>query len=137
MVNRWVAELNPGGVLIVDDADAIETDVPVFARYIEVGEALIASQGGDLWAGRALGAGRYGAEVVRNEVVELPLANAEAAGWFRHNPRTIWEREQVVLDMVAPDERAAIADEMDRIAESNDRCEGSTYHLRRLVLRRP
>ena len=44
LVNRWVAELSPGGVLIVDEADAIETEVPVFARSIEVAEALIASQ---------------------------------------------------------------------------------------------
>jgi trans-aconitate 2-methyltransferase len=136
LVGRWVSELQPDGLIIIDEPDAIETEIPVFRRYLEVAEALVASQGGDLWVGRTLARGSYDADIVRNEVVELPVTNAEAAGWFRHNPRTVWEREPVVLDMVPPAERAAVADEMDRIAESGESQPGLSYSLRRLVLRR-
>src|SRR5207248_9952028 len=54
LVARWAAEVERGGLLMMEEAETIQTDDPVFKRYIALVEATLASQSNRLFAGAAL-----------------------------------------------------------------------------------
>ncbi|HEX6488509.1 MAG TPA: class I SAM-dependent methyltransferase [Candidatus Dormibacteraeota bacterium] len=57
-LETWAGELRHGGVLLVDEVEAITTDEPVFARYLELAAGLIGKRGGRLYVGAELEAAR-------------------------------------------------------------------------------
>jgi len=57
LVDAWTGGLRPGRLLFLDELQAIDTDNPVFQRYLEVNSALIRSQGADLYVGKTLADG--------------------------------------------------------------------------------
>jgi trans-aconitate 2-methyltransferase len=56
VLRRWFAALAPGGVLVVEEVDRIDTEDTVFAPYLEITTGLMASRGGSLYAGPELSA---------------------------------------------------------------------------------
>jgi ubiquinone/menaquinone biosynthesis C-methylase UbiE len=136
LVNRWVKELPLNGMLLIEECEAIDTQIPVFREYIKVASDLIASAGGFLYAGKILSQGAYEAEVLCNEVISIPASNSTVAAWFYINTTTLWEREQYVLDTTSPEKRKRISNEILKIRDSGDMATGSTWKLRRIVLRK-
>ncbi len=136
LVNQWVQQLNVNGVLLIEETDAIDTEIGVFKKYVQVTEGLIASQGGFLYAGRLLADARYDAEVVCNRPVSIPVPNSICASWYYPNTVSVWEREGYIKERVSEKERGKIADEILEIQDSGDMTQGITWTLRRLVLRR-
>ena len=55
IVARWATQLNPGGLLLIEEVETIRTTHPVFARYLQIVEAMLASQSNRLYAGAAGG----------------------------------------------------------------------------------
>jgi trans-aconitate 2-methyltransferase len=136
LVNLWTTQLEPGGRLLIDELEGIDTDVPVFKDYLAVNEALVASQGASLYVGSLLAAGEYGAHILLNECVELPVPNGTVATWFLPNTLTVWKEDPFVLERVLPSRREEISSEIRRIKESGDPREGNTWQMRRLVLQK-
>ena len=56
VLRRWFSALAPGGVLVVEEVDRIDTDDAVFVPYLEVTTGLMASRGGSLYVGPELSA---------------------------------------------------------------------------------
>jgi trans-aconitate methyltransferase len=135
LVNRWVEELPAGGVIFIEEAEAIDSDIPVFAEYIKVAADMIASAGGYLYAGEILSKGAYNAEVLHNESFAIKPANSTVAAWFHINTVTLWEQEQFVFDTVSPADRRRISKGIQVIRDSGDMGSGITWKLRRLILR--
>lgn len=136
LVNFWTTQLEPGGRLLVDELEGIETEVPVFEEYLSVNEALVASQGASLYVGGNLAEGSYDSEVLCNECVEIPVPNGTVATWFLSNTLTIWKEDPFVLERVAPDRRREISDEIRRIKETGDPRMANSWKMRRLVLQK-
>jgi SAM-dependent methyltransferase len=136
LANRWVNELPLNGTLLIEECEAIDTQIPVFREYIKVASDLIASAGGFLYAGRILSQGVYEADVLCNEVVAIPAPNSTVASWFHINTTTLWESEQYVLDTTTAETRKRISDEILKIRDSGDTSTGSIWKLRRLVLKK-
>jgi len=135
LVNRWAAELAPGGILLIEETDGIDTEVAVFRRYLEVNADLIRSQGAELFVGPTLGKGRYEHEVLLNRRVTMPVANSLAATWFFPNTVTVWREDAHVRSTVKAGERKAISEQLARIRDSGDVRRDITWHIRRLVIR--
>jgi trans-aconitate 2-methyltransferase len=136
LVSRWTKEMPVNGMLFIEECEAIETEISVFRQYIKVSSDLIASAGGYLYAGELLSSGVYEAEVLCNEVAALPASNSTVAAWFYINTTTLWERDQYVLDTINPEKRKRISNEILKIRDSGDMSMGSTWKLRRLVLKK-
>ena len=109
LINRWVMGLNPGGILFVEETEAVESELPLFQKYLEVNRRLVASQGTELFIGSALGEGKYQGDLRLNDCRELPVPDRTAAVWF------YLERD---LDLgeraVCPGKRAGSGPEKDR-----------------------
>jgi SAM-dependent methyltransferase len=71
VVDRWRGELAPGGVLLLDELEDIQPPPGVLRDYEELVTALVASEGADMYAGRAL-AGLGGEPVAFD--VDAPVA---------------------------------------------------------------
>ncbi len=53
-VQRWISQLAPGGHLLVEETEAIESAHPVIRQYLEIVAALLESRGADLYIGKRL-----------------------------------------------------------------------------------
>ncbi|MCK5420534.1 MAG: class I SAM-dependent methyltransferase [Deltaproteobacteria bacterium] len=136
LINRWIGEVQDSGILFIEELEDVTTEVKVFQKYLKINADLIASQGANLYVGTTLSKGRYNADVICNEYVTIQVANFTAATWFLPNTLTIWRKEQYILDRVTQAEREEISTAISQIKESGDAREGSTWKIRRLVLKR-
>ncbi|HET6793753.1 MAG TPA: class I SAM-dependent methyltransferase, partial [Acidimicrobiales bacterium] len=50
----WLTQLRPGGRLVIEEDDAIATDVATLSAYDDLAASLVAHRGGDLLVGRRL-----------------------------------------------------------------------------------
>jgi trans-aconitate 2-methyltransferase len=53
-VTAWAGELAPGGMVVVEEPERIDTDDADFRRYLELADAVVADRGGDLYVGHDL-----------------------------------------------------------------------------------
>ncbi|MBN1867222.1 class I SAM-dependent methyltransferase [Candidatus Sumerlaeota bacterium] len=136
IVRRWVGQLAVGGVLVVEEVEAVETDVEVFRRYLSTNEILVASQGARLFVGAELAGRDYGARVVLDDCPALPVADSQAATWFLPNTQTIWRENACVLERWSPREIEEISNALSELANSDDRRSRTVWKMRRIVLRR-
>lgn len=116
LVNRWAQQLAPGGVLLIEELEAVDTQVPTLRRYLEVNTALIASQGAELFVGATLARGTYEGRLLCNAPTHFPVPTCRAASWFLGNVSTIWQTDAFIHSRVPPAERDAIRAELTRLA---------------------
>src|SRR5262249_42487666 len=87
ILRGWFAAVAPGGVLVVEEVDRIDTDDPVFAPYLAITTGLMASRGGSLYVGGDLAAAArgLGGRVEVDESVPVEPAPGVVATMFGLN----------------------------------------------------
>jgi SAM-dependent methyltransferase len=132
---RWVGDLRPGGTLVVEEPEAIDTADPDFRRYLELATAVVADRGGDLYVGRRLAAlgPPPGARAVLNREVPLAVTAGAAARIFSLNLAT-WRHDPAVAGVAGPEETA------DLLARLHDRVGDASagvirWHMRQVAIR--
>jgi len=130
----WVDQLAPGGVLVVEEPERIDTDDADFRRYLELASAVVGARGGDLYAGRVLDDAIPGsAQVVARRCTALDVPAGRAATIFSLNLAT-WRDDPAVAAVAGPDETAELADRLQR--RGPDTSTGVIgWWMRQLVLR--
>ena len=123
-------------MLVIEEVEAIDTEIPVFQKYLGITASLLSSQGTDLYIGKTLGSADYSSEVVCNELATIAVANSLAAAWFYPNTVTIWDEDEFITKNYSPSQRKDISDELAKIIESNDHKQEITWKMRRVVLKR-
>jgi len=109
LLRRWLGELVPGGRLLAEEVEAMETDEPVFRRYLGVVERMLGARGHRNDIGPELAAFRpAGARVVCSRVAETTPDPRFAARMFRAN-LAVWADDPAAADEA--DELAAALDE--------------------------
>ena len=96
VVKRWATQVNPGGVMMIEETEAIRTTQAVFARYLKTVEAMLASQSNRLYAGsllRALDCPRDLRPLLNLRTVQV--RSSDAARIFAQNLRT-WKDSEFV-----------------------------------------
>jgi trans-aconitate 2-methyltransferase len=132
VVASWTTQLAPGGVLLLDDLEAIETDEPACRAYLdEVAVPVVRSQGGVLLVGPALHAMADPPVTQRthDEVASFTPSAATSARIFAMNLAVLTERGEI-----AP--RPDLAAELDAVASGRVHGEPVTWRMRQLALRR-
>lgn len=136
LIDDWLRELAPGGLLLLEEVEDIRTDVEVFQRYLEVNTELVASQNARLFVGEEIAAGNYSHAALVNEPVYVPVSVTSAAAMFYPNTVSIWEEEESVLNRLSPDERVDIASALRHLAESSPEADTVQWTMRRMVFPR-
>jgi SAM-dependent methyltransferase len=132
----WAAGLAPGGMLVVEEPERIDTDDTDFRRYLELATVVVADRGGDLYAGRHLvdlGPGP-GTSVVVQQDAALEVTAGQAAGIFSLN-LSIWGTDPVLAGTVAQGEVAALLTRL-RDRRADPATGVIRWHMRQVVMAR-
>ena len=81
----WRGELRPGGRLLLDEVERIDSQDPVFVRYLELVRNMLRARGQELEIGPRLDAATRSAPRAHDELRELTLPAARAAEMFAPN----------------------------------------------------
>jgi hypothetical protein len=133
-VAAWASELAPGGMVVVEEPERIDTDDGDFLRYLELAGAVVAARGGDLYVGHELLGltAAPGTSIAVQQDAPLEVAAGAAASIFSLN-LGIWG-DDPVLEAVA--EPGAIAALLARLRERrSDPATGVIrWHMRQVVM---
>lgn len=134
LFKNWITVLNPGGIICIDELEAIFTEIPVFNRYLEINNALIHSQGAELFIGKHLDNYLNGYKIQINQSDIIPVPDSIAAGWFYPNTIGIWKTEEFVQNFAGKDEREAISKELLNIHNKQVKASNITWKMKRIIL---
>jgi len=97
VVTKWATQLEGGGLLLLEETEAIHTANPVFTRYLRIVEAMLAEQSNQLYAGRMVAslASPGGLKSTVSELHGLPVRNSDAARMFASNLNALKDSESV------------------------------------------
>lgn len=118
-VAAWASQLAPGGQLLVDEVEWIETTHPVLARYEETVVGLVASRGAPMYAGPIVDALREGSgwRQESSRVRIVPVATSAAARMYSMNLAT-WRDDPHIRERHAPDAIEQLARDLETLTES-------------------
>jgi SAM-dependent methyltransferase len=132
----WAGQLRPGGVLVVEEPEHIDTDDGDFRRYLELASAMVADRGGDLYAGRLLAEAPPipSTTAVVHRCAPLDVPAGRAATIFALNLST-WAGDEALASVASPGETAELAARLER--RRGDSSTGVIgWGMRQLVLER-
>jgi SAM-dependent methyltransferase len=139
VVDIWCSALAPGGRLLLDEVEHIDTDVRAFATYLEVSGAMIRHHGAELYVGRVLRdlSPPDGCEIVVSRTATIGPTTTAVARLFAMNLVT-WRHDPYVVAEVAGDRIDQLTADLDELVEVVDHpARGRiTWTHRQLVLRR-
>lgn len=97
VVTNWGTQLRPGGVLLMEETEWIETDNPAFATYLDIVEAMLEHQSNQLYVGRVLDGLVCGRILKKrmSRVHRFRATNKDAVTMFSMNIRT-WKHNPFV-----------------------------------------
>jgi SAM-dependent methyltransferase len=112
VVARWITQLVPGGVVLLDEIEELRTEEPAFTEYLPIAMGVVERSGGRLLAGPELGAMSEppGARRIGDDVITLDATAAEVAPIFGMNLRVLAERGEIEPRPRLERELAAIAE---------------------------
>ena len=97
IIETWVGQLRPGGVLLIEEVEFIDSQIDEFVLYLDIQQSMLASQANALYVGPLLGkmSGFVNARMKSSNITGLDVAASRAACMFHMNLATIREREFV------------------------------------------
>ncbi|MBV8452993.1 MAG: class I SAM-dependent methyltransferase [Deltaproteobacteria bacterium] len=103
VVAKWATQLERGGLILLDETEAIHTVHPAFGRYLALVEAMLASQSNRLYAGRFIADLNPpgGLKCTFSELHSIPVRNCDAARMFALNLNT-WKGSEFVRTNYSP-----------------------------------
>jgi trans-aconitate 2-methyltransferase len=86
-ISSWAKELEPGGLLLVEEIDNISTNVAAFDEYLRIVSQLLAQHGNELFVGARLATTRWDADLRTeiNRATEVCPTTRQAARMFSMN----------------------------------------------------
>jgi trans-aconitate 2-methyltransferase len=119
-VAAWASQLAPGGRLLIDEVEWIETTHPVLAAYEDTVVGLVASRGAPMYAGPTVDGVRHGSGwQQRSSVVRIVrVATAAAARMFSMN-LTTWRDDPHIRAQHSPKAIEQLAHDLDELTESS------------------
>lgn len=101
---EWACALRPGtGLLLLEEVERIDADLPPLRDYVAATHALVAAQGAELWAGARLDRLAAGWPGARSTAVTVEPRTGEAARMFGLNLRTWRHGAWARANLPAPD----------------------------------
>lgn len=135
-VDLWLERLAPGGVLLLEEVESIETEEPALARYLDLQREMLDANANRLEIGPRLDAelASHG-ELRSSEVVRFQPGAGIAARMFGMNFGT-WRDRREVVETHESEELDAIAKGLGRVATAPEDSAPITWGMRQIVLAR-
>lgn len=134
LINKWTNELESGGLIFIEEVEAIDTQTKAFKEYLNINSELVGSQGAELFVGNIIACGRYAFRVLCNERIRIPVSEWQAASWFHPNTISIWENNDFLKRRFSENERREISDSLLEIKETGKDDGDTFWFMRRIVM---
>jgi trans-aconitate 2-methyltransferase len=133
-IELWRRRLAPGGVLLLEEVESIETDEPALAHYLDLQREMLAANDNQLEIGHELDATLAESPGLRlSTVAVLQPGAGVAARMFGMNFGTWRERPEVTAAHTA-EELDAISRGLGRVATAPEDAAPITWRMRQIVL---
>ncbi|HTR75969.1 MAG TPA: class I SAM-dependent methyltransferase [Solirubrobacterales bacterium] len=133
-VELWRRRLAPGGVLLLEEVESIETEEPALARYLDLQREMLAANENRLEIGPELDAGlRDHPALQRSSVATFEPGAGVAARMFGMNFGT-WRDRPEVLAAHEHEELSAVATGLGRVATAPEDSAPIVWQVREIVL---
>ncbi len=136
-IAAWCGQLAPGGRLLIEETEAIETDSPPLRAYLDHAERLLAGRATALYAGpvldQLLAQGSAPGEVVSNATARLPVPAPRAAAMFALN-LSVWRSDPLLVD--EQEALDGVAADLERLSAGASGAATITWTMRQVVLTR-
>jgi trans-aconitate 2-methyltransferase len=109
LVERWRTQLRPGGVVVADEVESIEAPPGVLRDYEELVVALVAAEGGPMYAGPLLAP-------LGGDCVEVLVDSAVAARMYGMNLAS-WRDRALGLGLASPEDLDRLAAGLGRLVD--------------------
>jgi trans-aconitate 2-methyltransferase len=134
--DRWLTQVRPGGRLLVEEIDHIDTSVDTFGRYLDVVQQMSRGHDTELLVGPTLAAAAPpdGTALVADSVALISPRPQTVARIFAMN-LSVWRDDPWVVDHIDPAVVAALAAELADLRTAAP-VAGITWHHRQLTYER-
>jgi trans-aconitate 2-methyltransferase len=137
IMDKWASQLQPGGLLLIEEVEWIQTANKVFRTYLEIVEAMLADQGNQLYLGATLNRLEGTAHLKKraSQVRRVPVFNHQAATLFYLNIQS-WKHNDFVRANYTADMIVGLEDELKNLAMNTARASEIEWGMRQLVFGR-
>jgi ubiquinone/menaquinone biosynthesis C-methylase UbiE len=139
-MKKWSTQLNPGGMLLIEETEYIKTNVPVFQKYLAVVERMLDSNKNLLYVGKLPDDSRYEPEFSEkfSEIRKVSAAVKDAAGIFLLNIPS-WKNNEFIRENYSDPEIMEMENELSKLLSAGERENNSRFiewGLRQIALRK-
>jgi trans-aconitate 2-methyltransferase len=136
-LETWSTQLRSGGLLLIEEVEAIETVQPIFARYLGIVESLLRNHGTELYVGRVLGS-LEAPPLLRkrlSRVRRFPVSDRDAATMFSMNVPN-WKDTPFIRENFGGDSIESLEAQLSSLAGAAGGESSITWSLRQIVFER-
>jgi trans-aconitate 2-methyltransferase len=137
LVTRWIDELRPGGLLLLEEPEHIHTGIPTFSSYLDIVAAMLRDQSTELYLGPALDRIDPAPEATKtlSRVVTHRVSNRHAAAMFAMNLPN-WRDSTFVRSHYSPTEIDELHAELHDLGRGPEQESNITWGLRQIAFER-
>ena len=134
----WTEQLLPGGILLIEEVERIDTDIPALVTYLDLQQAMLAQQSNELYIGPRLDALTASGKLHRrsSNVRTLQVPADRAATMFHMN-LSVWRHNDFARQTYAPTTLDALEQDLHAIAQGHTDDPPVEWRLRQIVIKRP
>jgi trans-aconitate 2-methyltransferase len=136
-VAKWATQLNPGGLLMLEEVERIDTVHPVMSTYVGIVKAMLQSQSNTLYAGPLIAEldTLQGLQNLASEVRRVAVINSDAAGLFRLNLRA-WKEHAFIRENYSEKMIRDLDSALEAIARERGRESDIEWSMRQVIFQR-
>ena len=136
-ITLWTDQLRPGGLLLIEEVERIDTDIPALVTYLDIQQAMLAQQDNELYIGPRLDAITASHKLHRrsSDVRSLQVPAHRAAAMFHMN-LGVWRHNDFVRQTYAPATLDALKQALQAIARGQTDDPPVEWQLRQIVIQR-
>ncbi|GHO85885.1 class I SAM-dependent methyltransferase [Dictyobacter formicarum] len=134
-IERWLTQLKPGGLLLIEEVDWINTDKPILRDYLAIVAAMLKQQHNQLYIGEQLDAHQPTASGIQrplSRVYQLPVTTANAATMFYLNIQT-WKNHPFIQQNYPITQIEQMEDELGTLTTSTSTHNEITWGMRQIA----
>ena len=137
LLERWASQLDPGGLLAIEEVAWIHSEEEVFRRYLSLVQGMLEERGQALYIGQQLAkmADPPGLRRREDELIEFPVEPARAAALFSLNAQ-VWRDSPYVTQSVGEIGMAELERALGRIRDATAPGDSIVWGIRQLIFER-
>jgi SAM-dependent methyltransferase len=134
---KWATQLNPGGLLMLEEVERIETVHPILRSYVGIVETMLQRQSNTLYPGPLIAKLDVpnGLQKLMSEVRRIAVTNARAADLFRLNMQ-VWKERAFISENNSEETIRDLESALEAIARERGTTSYIAWGMRQVIFRR-